>query len=96
MIANHFFGRRRGQPAKAVPSINSIANDDGSRADSHGRRGGEKVPVGVLLIPLIIMLAFAPNNWPRFCMTLALTSLMTVFGAFLGHLLVKPTRISRS
>jgi hypothetical protein len=57
---------------------------------------GLGVAAGVLFIPLVLMLVFAPENWPNFCTTLALTSVMTILGAFLGHLLVKPTRIPRS
>jgi len=57
---------------------------------------GLGVAAGVLFIPLVIMLVFVPENWPKFCITLALTSVMTIVGAFLGHLLVKPTRIPRS
>jgi hypothetical protein len=57
---------------------------------------GLGVAAGVLFIPLVLMLVFAPDNWLRFCITLALTSVMTVLGAYVGHLVVKPTRITRS
>jgi hypothetical protein len=57
---------------------------------------GLGVAGGVLVIPLVMMLIFAPENWPMFCVTLMFTSMSTVLGAFLGHILVKPTRIPRS
>ena len=57
---------------------------------------GLGVACGVLFIPLLWMLVLTPENWPRFCITLALTSAFTVVGAFLGHLVVKPNRITRS
>jgi hypothetical protein len=57
---------------------------------------GLGVAAGVLFIPLVIMLVFVPENWPRFVITLVLTSVMTIIGAYLGHILVKPTRIPHS
>lgn len=57
---------------------------------------GLGVAAGVLLIPLMFMIAFVPESWPKYCMTLGFTSVFTIFGAFLGHLLVRPTRIPRS
>ena len=57
---------------------------------------GLGVAAGVLVIPLVGMLIFAPESWPLFCITLAATSVLTMVGAFLGHLIVKPTRIAIS
>jgi hypothetical protein len=57
---------------------------------------GLGVAVGVLAIPLVGMMIFAPESWPLFCVTLAATSVLTMVGAFLGHLIVKPTRIANS
>jgi hypothetical protein len=57
---------------------------------------GLGVAAGALSIPLVALLVFAPDSWPFFCITLAATSVLTLVGAFLGHLLVKPTRIPNS
>lgn len=51
------------------------------------------VATGVFAIPLVGMLVFAPESWPMFCISLAATSVLTMLGAYLGHLLVKPTRV---
>jgi hypothetical protein len=42
------------------------------------------------------MMIFVPESWPLFCVTLAATSVLTMVGAFLGHFVVKPTRIAIS
>ena len=57
---------------------------------------GLGVAAGVLAIPLVGMIIFAPESWPLFCITLAATSVLTMLGAFLGHLVVKPTRLAIS
>lgn len=57
---------------------------------------GLGVAAGVLVIPLVGMLIFVPESWPYFCVTLAATSALTMLGAFLGHWIVKPTRIAIS
>ncbi len=54
---------------------------------------GLGVAAGVFAIPLVSMLIFAPESWPMFCLSLAATTILTMLGAFLGHLLVKPTRV---
>ena len=54
---------------------------------------GLGVAAGVMAIPLVSMLIFAPESWPMFCISLAATTLLAMLGAFLGHLLVKPTRV---
>ena len=53
---------------------------------------GLGVAAGVLFIPLVMMLVFAPDNWPQFCITLVLTTGMTIVGAFLGGVLVGLTK----
>jgi hypothetical protein len=54
---------------------------------------GLGVACGVLAIPIIGMLIFIPESWPIFFIMLAATSTLTMLGAFLGHLLVGPTKI---
>jgi len=56
---------------------------------------GLGVACGVLTIPLLFLLVFSPDNWPAFCIRLGMTSMMTVVGAFVGHLIVRPTRIPK-
>jgi hypothetical protein len=57
---------------------------------------GIGVALGVTIIPLVWILIFIPESWIFWAVGMVLTSLFTVFGAFLGHLLVKPTRVPRS
>lgn len=54
---------------------------------------GLGVACGILAIPLLLMLVYSPESWPFFLVSLAITSVLSVFGAFIGHLVVKPTRI---
>ena len=57
---------------------------------------GLGVAAGILIIPLVLMLIFAPEHVLLMLVLLVITSGLTVVGAFLGHLVVKPTRIPRS
>ena len=57
---------------------------------------GLGVAFGAIALPLIVTLIFPPPSWAGFCLTLAVTSVLAVVGAFLGHWLVKPTRIVHS
>ncbi len=57
---------------------------------------GLGVAVGVLVIPIVGLLIFAPESWPILLITLAATSVLTMVGAFLGHMIVKPTRVAIS
>ncbi|MBI3840175.1 MAG: hypothetical protein HY288_19815 [Planctomycetia bacterium] len=57
---------------------------------------GLGVAAGAIGIPLVFALIFPPGSWPLFSITLAATSALAAAGAFLGHLLVKPTRIAKS
>ena len=54
---------------------------------------GFGVAAGAIAIPLAVALLFPPDSWPLFGITVAATSTLAVAGAFLGHWLVKPTRI---
>jgi hypothetical protein len=54
---------------------------------------GLGVAAGAIAIPLAVALLFPPDSWPLFGITVAATSTLAVAGAFLGHWLVKPTRI---
>ncbi len=56
---------------------------------------GLGVAAGVFFVPLLFLLIFVPQSWPMFCISLAITSVLSVVGAFLGHLFVKPTRIPK-
>lgn len=57
---------------------------------------GLGVAVGVLGIPIIGILIFLPESWPLFAIGLAVTSCLSMAGAFVGHLVVKPTRVVNS
>jgi len=54
------------------------------------------VLVGVLTIPLVTMYFLPPKDWTMFGITMAATSVLTLLGAFAGHLIVGPTRIPTS
>ena len=54
---------------------------------------GLGVLTGVLAIPLGTMLFMPPKDWTMFWVTLAATSILTLAGAFAGHVIVRPTRI---
>jgi hypothetical protein len=109
-ISSYFFISRLAVPVILLPLIFALSDKPPKQAALAALGGGAVagfwarnwipqglgVAAGVLFIPLIIMLAFTPDNWPRFCITLGLTSVMTIVGAYLGHLLVKPTRIPKS
>jgi len=57
---------------------------------------GLGVAAGVLFIPIVLMLVFAPEHWFLFFIALLVTSGLTIVGAYVGHLVVKPTRIPKS
>jgi hypothetical protein len=57
---------------------------------------GLGVGVGVFIIPLLMMLVFSPENWIFFLVRLLFTSGLTLVGSYIGHLVVKPTRIAKS
>jgi hypothetical protein len=57
---------------------------------------GLGVAAGVFAIPLLLVLIFVPQFWILFLLGLVFTSVFTVLGAYLGHRLVKPTRIPKS
>jgi len=57
---------------------------------------GLGVAAGAIAIPLAMALIIPPDSWPLFGITCAITSTLAVVGAFLGHWLVKPTRIVHS
>jgi hypothetical protein len=57
---------------------------------------GLGVAAGVFFVPLIIKLILWPQNWWFFGTCLAFTSVLSVVGAFFGHLFIKPTRIVKS
>ena len=57
---------------------------------------GLGVAAGVSIIPLIMLLVFAPENLLIYLVTVMITAGLTVLGAFLGHVVVKPTRIPKS
>jgi MFS family permease len=57
---------------------------------------GLGVAAGVSFIPLIMLLVFAPESLGVYLITVAITSALTVVGAYLGHVIVKPTRIPKS
>jgi len=50
----------------------------------------------VSIIPLIMLLVFRPESLPVFLITVAVTASLSVLGAFVGHVVVKPTRIPKS
>lgn len=86
--------------AVAVFAMNCIAALVGGGAAGFWARNwivqGLGVAVGVLVIPLVGMLIVAPESWKLFAVNLAATSVLALVGAFLGHLLVKPTRVVNS
>ena len=57
---------------------------------------GFGVLLGVLTIPLVTMFFLPPKDWTMFAITLSATGVLTLAGAFAGHMVVKPTRIARS
>ena len=54
---------------------------------------GLGMAAGAIAIPLTVALIIPPGSWPLFGITAATTSVLAVAGAFLGHWVVKPTRI---
>src|SRR5262249_34822229 len=57
---------------------------------------GLGVAAGVSFIPLVMLLVFRPESLPIYLITVVVTGALTVLGAFLGHVTVKPTRIAKS
>jgi hypothetical protein len=57
---------------------------------------GLGVAAGVLAVPLLVSIVTPPESWPMFLLTLVLTSTLAVVGAFVGHLIVRPTRVVNS
>ena len=57
---------------------------------------GLGVAAGVSIIPLVMLLVFRPESLPIYLITVVITSAFTVMGAFIGHMVVKPTRIPKS
>jgi hypothetical protein len=57
---------------------------------------GLGVVAGISLVPLVIALVTAPAASAMVLISAALTCPFTVLGAFIGHLIVKPTRVPHS
>ena len=54
---------------------------------------GVTLAVGVTAIPLAHLYFGLPKDWTMFYITLAASAVATLVGAYVGHLVVKPTRI---
>jgi hypothetical protein len=80
--------------------VNSLAALGGGMVAGFWARNwvpqGLGVAAGVLFIPLLIRIVFPPESWAAFAVMLGFTTVLALLGAFLGHLLVKPTRIPKS
>jgi hypothetical protein len=53
---------------------------------------GIGVATGVLLIPLILLTLIQPESPTWYLVGVFATTLLTLFGAFIGHKLIRPTR----
>jgi hypothetical protein len=86
--------------AMIILALNCIAAFAGGFAAGFWARNwfmqGFGVLVGVLTIPLVTMFFIPPKDLTMFAITLAATGFLTPVGAYVGHLVVKPTRIVRS
>jgi hypothetical protein len=56
---------------------------------------GIGVGAGLFVLPLLWLLFVAPESLTLYLLVVLLTTAFTVFGAYLGHLLVKPSRFIR-
>jgi hypothetical protein len=81
----------------AILIANCIAAFSGGFAAGFWARNwivqGLGVLVGVLAIPVGTMFFVPPKDWNMFATTLVATSLLTLAGAYVGHVIVRPTRI---
>ena len=80
--------------------LNSVAALVGGAAAAFWARNwivqGLGVVVGALCVQCLPLLFFPPASWPVLYVTLVATTLFAICGAYLGHVLVKPTRIPKS
>jgi hypothetical protein len=57
---------------------------------------GLGVAGGLLVIPLLLLLVFAPESLAVYMIIVVLTTGITMVGAFLGHKLLPPSRVQKS
>ncbi len=83
-----------------VVLLNCIAALAGGAAAGFWARNwivqGLGVIVAALAVQCLPLFFFPPDSWPVIYITLATTTLFARCGAFLGHVLVRPTRIAKS
>ena len=53
---------------------------------------GVGVGLGVLVIPLVLLLIFLPESLPLYLIGVAITTGLTVLGAYIGHRVVRPAQ----
>ncbi len=53
------------------------------------------VAIGVSTLPILVALVFAPTSWSLVFTGAALTFPFAILGAYVGHKIVKPTRVPR-